>query len=305
MNLRTPLIWTGRIVGGLVALVLVGYAGVHVLSVKRAGASVPVAAHFAPATDYGDPALVAEGQRVATVRGCVDCHTPSLGGKLMIDDPLIGKVYTSNLTTGEGGRGRTMTPDDWELAIRHGVRKDGTQLAVMPSQEFYTLTDRDVAAIIAFARSLPAVDNVQPAPTLGPLGRVLYVTGQLDAYPAAVTPQGTAHRAAIAPEVSREFGEYVVHSCSGCHGAGFSGGKIPGTPPSFPLAGNITPDDETGIGRWSEADFIRALREGVRPDGTKLDPFMPVQLTKHMTDTELKAAYLYLQGVPAKPRGSR
>ena len=115
----------------------------------------------------------------------------------------------------------------------------------------------------------------------------------------------TQHRAAITPEVSREFGEYVVHSCAGCHGAGYSGGKIPGMPPSFPQAGNITPDEATGIGGWSEADFIRALREGVRPDGTKLDPFMPVQLTKHMTDTELKAAYLYLRSVPAKPKGSR
>lgn len=305
MNLRTPLRWAGRIVGGLAAIVIVAYAGVHVLSVKRAGASVPVTTHFAPAADFADPSLIVEGQRVATVRGCVDCHAANLGGKLMIDDPLIGKVYTSNLTTGAGGRGATMTPDDWELAIRHGVRRDGTQLAVMPSQEFYTLTDGDVAAIIAYARSLPPVDNTQPAPRLGPLGRVLYVAGQLDAYPAAVTPQGTQHRAAITPEVSREFGEYVVHSCAGCHGAGYSGGKIPGMPPSFPQAGNITPDEATGIGGWSEADFIRALREGVRPDGTKLDPFMPVQLTKHMTDTELKAAYLYLQGVPAKPKGGR
>ena len=305
MNLRKPLLWTGRVLGGFVGLLLVAYGAVHLLSVQRAGASVPVATHFPSAIDYSDAALVAEGARLATVRGCVDCHAANLGGKLMIDDPLIGKVYTANLTTGKGGRGGAMTADDWELAIRHGVRRDGSQLAVMPSQEFHGLTDRDVAAIIAYAGTVPAVDNEMPRPSLGPLGRVLYVTGQLDAYPASVTPQETTHRASITPAVSLEFGEYVAHGCTGCHGPGYSGGKIPGVPPSFPSAGNITPDSASGIGAWSEADFMRALREGVRPDGTRLDPFMPVALTKHMTETELKAAYLYLRSVPPRPRGQR
>ena len=305
MPLPTPLARAARIAGGLLATIVVAYGAIHLLSVRRAGATVPVAAHFGSGVDYGDGALIAEGRRIATVRGCVDCHAPTVGGKLMIDDPLIGKVYTANLTAGEGGRGSAMTPDDWELAIRHGVRRDGSQLAVMPSQEFHTLTDRHVHAIIAYARSVPPVDNVQPRPTLGPLGRLLYVTGKLDAYPAAVTPQGTTHRATITPAVSLEFGEYVAHGCSGCHGAGYSGGRIPGTPPSFPPAGNITPDPETGIGRWSEADFVRALREGVRPDGSKLDPFMPVELTKHMTDTEVAAAYMYLRTVPARAKGNR
>lgn len=303
MNLRTPLRWAARIVGGLAATALVAYGAVHLLSVNKAGASVRVPAHFTPQLDYADPALVAEGRHIATVRGCVDCHGANLGGRLMIDDPLIGKVFTANLTTGKGGRGATLTPEDWELAIRHGVRRDGTQLAVMPSPEFAALTDRDVAAIVAFMRTVPAVDNVQPRPALGPLGRVLYVTGQLDAYPASGMAQSVTHRAAIAPAVSLEFGQYVAHGCTGCHNPNYSGGKVPGTPPSFAAAGNITPDSATGIGRWSEADFMRALREGTRPDGSKLDPFMPVQLTKQMTDTELKAAYMYLRTVPARGKG--
>lgn len=305
MNLRTPLVWTGRIVGGLVLLCVVAYGAVHLLSVKRANASVHIAPHFAAGTDVTDAAVIAEGKRLATVRGCVDCHAENLGGKLFIDDPMIGTVYTANLTTGKGGRGATMAPDDWELAIRHGVRRDGTQLAVMPSQEFAAFTDADVAAIVAYVRTLPPVDNEVPRPVLGPLGRVLYIAGQLDAYPASSMKHETAHRASIAPSVSLEFGQYVAQGCTGCHGTGYSGGKIPGTPPDFPAAGNITPDAATGIGSWSEADFIRALREGVRPDGSKLDPFMPVQLTKHMTDTELKAAYLYLRTVPAKAKGNR
>ena len=300
MNVRTPLRWAARIAGGLAGALVIAYGAVHLISVRKARASVVVAPHFAPAVDYTDPALVAEGQRVATIRGCVDCHAANLGGKLMIDDPLIGKVYTANLTTGKGGRGSEMTPEDWELAIRHGVRRDGSKLAVMPAPEFATLTDRDIAAIVAFVRTIPPVDNIQPRPTLGPLGRALHVAGELDAYPAGKMAHPMSHRASITPSVSLEFGEYVAHGCTGCHNPSFSGGKIPGTPPSFPKAANITPDSAAGIGRWTEADFIRALREGVRPDGTRLDPFMPVQLTKHMTDTELRAAYLYLRSIPAK-----
>lgn len=305
MNLRRPLVWTARLAGGLVALVVVAYGAVHLLSVQRAGASVIVPVHFA-SVDLADASLVAEGARLAKVRGCVDCHGANLGGRLFINEPMIGVVYAANLTSGRGGRGAEMTPEDWELAIRHGVRRDGTQLAVMPSQEFSELTDRDVAAIIAYARSVePVASEPFPAPKLGPMGRVLYLAGQIPAYPAADMEHKTTHRASIVPEVSAEFGSYVTHSCTGCHGSNFSGGKIAGAPPTAPLAGNLTPDEATGIGSWSEADFIRAMREGVRPDGRKLDPFMPVPLTKHMTDTELKAAYLYLRTVPAAAKGVR
>lgn len=302
MNTRKVLGWSGRIVGGLVAIIVVAYGAVHVVSVRRANASVIVPAHFAPGVDYADPAVVAEGARLAQVRGCVDCHSATLGGKLFIDDPMLGTVYASNLT--RGGRGRDMTPADWELAIRHGVRRDGSKLAVMPSTEYNSLTDADVAALIAYARSVPPVDGGPfPSPKLGPMGRALFVAGQLPAYPALLMEHPTAHRASITPEVSVEFGEYVVHGCTGCHGPNFSGGRIPG-PPDAPLAANLTPDS-TGLLGWTEADFIRALREGVRPDGRRLDPFMPVALTKAMTDTELKAAFLYLQGLPAVKHGAR
>ena len=65
-------------------------------------------------------------------------------------------------------------------------------------------------------------------------------------------------------------------------------------------ASNITP---AGIGSWTEADFLRALREGVRPGGTPIDPAMPVRYTKEMTDVELRAVWAYLQTVPAKAYG--
>lgn len=298
--LRKTLIWAGRIVGGLVVLIVLAYGGVHLLSVSKGNAQVPVATHFTPVGDLEDPAIIAEGARLAKVRGCADCHGPNLGGRVFIDNPMIGRVVAANLTRPE------LDLDDFELGIRHGVRKDGTQLLVMPSQEFAKFTDADVTAIIAYARSLPTVTEELPTTRIGPMARVLHVAGQIEAYPASHIEHTTTHRATITPAVNLEFGEYIARGCTGCHGAGYSGGKIPGMPPEFPAARNITPDMETGIGKWSEADFIRALREGVRPDGSAIDQSaMPVPLTKHMTDTELKAVYLYLRSVPAKPLGNR
>ncbi len=86
----------------------------------------------------------------------------------------------------------------------------------------------------------------------------------------------------------------------------------PAQPPAvgpFPTAGwtnprwkklyarNITPDPETGIGKWTEADFIRALRTGITPDGRVLDPFMPWGAFQQLTDTDLKALWAYLRTI--------
>jgi len=62
-------------------------------------------------------------------------------------------------------------------------------------------------------------------------------------------------------------------------------------------ARNITPDPETGIGKWTEADFIRALKTGLTPDGRILDPFMPWGAFQGLTDTDLKALWAYLRTI--------
>jgi mono/diheme cytochrome c family protein len=298
--------WTGLVLGSLLLLTTVSYGAVHAISVSRGNVSVPVQPHFAAVGDLADAELIAEGERIATVRGCRDCHGPNLAGTILVDDPAIGRIVPSNLTTGKGGRGSDLTDADWELAIRHGVRRDGRQLLVMPAEEFDNLTDRDVSAIIAYARSLPPVDNEQPPHRIGPLARVLHIAGQLKPYPASLIQHPTSHRQSIEPALTEEFGAYVAYSCTGCHGAGYSGGKVPGTPPDWIPAANITPDSATGIGRWTEDDFVRALREGIRPDDSRIDDkYMPIGMTKHLTDVELRAAYRFLRTVPAKAEGGR
>ena len=90
------------------------------------------------------------------------------------------------------------------------------------------------------------------------------------------------------------YGEYVGRMCAGCHGANYAGGPplAPGTPP----VADLRPSALKG---WTEADFLRALREGKRPDGSDIDPFMPWNMTSRMTDTELRALWAFLSQLPS------
>jgi cytochrome c553 len=251
-------------------------------------------------------ASVQHGQHVArAITKCVECHGDDLGGKVYVDDPAIGRFVPVNLTTGKGGVGGQLKPADWERAVRHGVGRTERPLIFMPSQDFVTLSDEDLGAVIAWARQLPPVDRELPPSRVGPMGRVLNAAGKLPLAAQAIAHAAPTYAAtAPTPGPTAEYGKYLanVGGCSGCHGEGFSGGHVPGTPPDFKPAANITP---TGIGHYSEADFFRALREGVRPDGTKLDSFMPWKLAREMSDDEIRAVYAYLRTVPPKEFGNR
>jgi hypothetical protein len=105
----------------------------------------------------------------------------------------------------------------------------------------------------------------------------------------------------LAPSV--EMGQHIVQVCRGCHGPALSGGTRAGDP-DVPVVANITPH-ETGLKSWSESDFIRALREGKRKDGTAISKRMPWQAYGQISDTELKAVWAHLQIVPRREKGNR
>jgi mono/diheme cytochrome c family protein len=298
MRIRSVVRWGVRIVAGTLALVLTAAVGVYGYSNVRMARHFTVPAH--PIALRADSATLATGKRLATVRGCIDCHGATLGGTVMFDDAVIGRLAAPNLTL--GGRGGALDTLDWERAIRHGVRRDGSALRIMPAQEFTTIADDEIAAIVSYIRSVPPVTSTQPSPRVGPLIRVLYLAGQVKLLAAEEIDHTKAHTSHVEPEPTAKYGEYLASGCTGCHGPTLSGGKIPGGPPDWKPAANITP---AGIGRYSEADFMRVLREGKRPDGSPVDSLMPWRLTKSMTDVELKAVYAYLRTVPPKEYGNR
>jgi len=258
-----------------------------------------------PLTLSTDVDVLARGQHIATTRGCVDCHGPSLQGQIFLDVPILAQLFASNLTSGEGGIGDEYTPADWERAIRHGVRPGGKPLLFMPSHEFYPLSDEDLVALVSYLKSLPPASTEIPPNRVGPLGRVLVATRQIPNFvPAELIDHEAPRPNAPLPGRSVEFGGYLATGCTGCHGERFSGGPIPGAPPEFLPPANITPH-ASGVGAWGEEDFVRLMREGRRPDGTSIDPQMPWQSLGQMTDDELGALWLFLSSLEPLEYGSR
>jgi mono/diheme cytochrome c family protein len=244
------------------------------------------------------------GEHIATTRGCRDCHGEDLGGAVFADEMPVFRLYGSNLTP--IGVGASYSDEDWIRAIRHGVGPDGKPLLFMPSYEYYYLSDRDLGALIAYLKSLPAVDRDSPGSQVGPLGRVLFKAGKLPLIPAEMIDHQAPRPETPMPGATVAYGEYLAVGCTGCHGEGFSGGAIPGVPPDWPEASNITPDRETGLGNWTRADFFRAMREGRRPDGTELRAeYMPWSNFVRFSDQELTALWMYLETLEPRPAGGR
>jgi mono/diheme cytochrome c family protein len=290
-----------RFVGKLL-VVLIVFAGIAMAFVYWRSSSL-MGQHI----EVNEPALViptdgealARGEHIAVTRGCADCHGADLGGRVLIDAFPIGRIAAPNLTQGKGGIG-PLDATRMERAIRHGIGVGGRLLLYMPATDFSGLSDADTADLMAYVSTRPAVDREIPAPTAGPLVRTLFMLDQAPLVYALKVDHRAPHVATMTPSATAEYGRYVARACTGCHGEHFSGGHVPGTPPDFPDAANITP---TGIGKWTKDQFFAALREGKRPDGRTLNPFMPWKAFSTMTDTELEALWAYLQKVPAAPTG--
>lgn len=104
-------------------------------------------------------------------------------------------------------------------------------------------------------------------------------------------------------EVSLEFGGHLAKVCVGCHREDYSGGPMPGGDPGWPPAANLTPHED-GLKGWTTDDVVRAFREGVRPDGSAIDPAMPWSTLGKMTDVELQALGTYLLALEPRPTGT-
>ncbi|HEV7490991.1 MAG TPA: c-type cytochrome [Rhodanobacteraceae bacterium] len=252
-----------------------------------------------------DADAIVRGEHVAITRGCPECHEKDFGGKVVMESPPIGRMAAPNVTRGEGGLPADFADRDFERAIRHGVKPDGHALLFMPARDFAGLSDADTADLIAYVKQRPPVDRELAPSYIGPLGRALFAFGQLPMLEARMIDQHAAHVLHMETASTIEYGRYLAQSCTGCHGEHFSGGAIPGVPPDFPKPLNITPDVATGIGSWSKEDFYRVFREGKKPDGSAIDPFMPWPAMGKFTDTELEALWAFERSIPARAAGQR
>src|SRR5262245_18128667 len=247
--MRTLLKLLGIVLGAAAVLAAVAIAALYFASERRLDRRYEVAAEDIALPS--DASAIERGAHVAVLRGCTACHGGDLGSRAFVDDAMLGRVYAPNLTpTGHGGH---MTPADWERAVRYGVGHDGRSLIIMPALELHELGDADLGDLIVYMQSLKSVEQSWPAPRVGPVGRMLLVFDKADIVPAEHIDHGAPHAPAPAMAATPEYGGYLASSCTGCHKSDFAGGPIPGEKGA--VAANLTMDEATGLGRWSEADF--------------------------------------------------
>jgi len=258
-------------------------------------------------------ALVAQGQYVFALAGGCGCHTadkgPTNAGGRPIETPY-GRFYGTNITPDPVHGIGTWTDREIIDAIRLGVKPDGTVMSpVMPYPALSGMTDKDVTALVAFLRSLEPVaqENLPHEVSLPFSGLAMRVWRWLFFEP--IETRAAAWTDPIAR--GRYISEHLAH-CQECHTPRTVFGTLDrtrdlaGNPAGIDgeVAPNITPDDETGIGRWSEGEIVSLLRTGFLPNFDNVQGLMAVVIDgvpgggyKDMSDEDAAAVATYLKSV--------
>jgi mono/diheme cytochrome c family protein len=303
-----------KIVGVLVVVVLVAAAaGIGYLY---------VALPNVPLTEYRiepTPERLARGKYLTDhVVGCTTCHTErdwtkfsgpakpdriGAGGEPFNLGPA-GMLYSKNITPAAIG-----SWSDAELyrAVTGGVSKDGTPLfPLMPYPHFGAMAEDDVHAVLAYVRSLAAIESGNiPARTLAfPLNLIV-----------RTMPRAPQHQQRPSPQDRIAYGRYMTRSalCADCHtpidqqgtplpGMDFAGGMEFYETGYRVRSANITPDADTGIGTWTEQQFIDKFKAFEHTEPATLseterrqNTVMPITEYAGMTREDLSAIYAFLR----------
>jgi len=294
--------WIGIVLGSLIVLILLVVLGLYTKSRLEFGAKYNL--NVETVNIPTDAASIERGKHLTTIL-CMECHGDNLDGKKdWFSAGPLGSADTPNLTSGQGGIGGQFSDADFVRVLRHGVKPNGTSVFIMPAEDFYYLSDRDLGDVIAYVKSVPPVDGGNGAYSnvhFSFPGNVMYGAGIFgNDLVASKIDQTTQRVTAPEPAVSTAYGNYLVNinGCRDCHGTQLAGGK-PGDPNS-PLAPNLTPGGE--LSAWTQANFLQALHTGVTPLGMQLPAqFMPWDYKGQMSDDELDAIFMYLQSLPKLP----
>jgi len=288
--------WIGIVLGSLIGLLLVAGLVLFLIGNGRLNKKYD----FPPSniTIPTDAMSIEYGKHRAETL-CQGCHGVDLSGiNNWFSAGPLGTIDSANLTSGEGGFGRKATSDeDYVLAIRHGVDPEGKPIFMPAVISGAHLSDEDLGAIIAYVKSIPAVDHVTTGKHFTPLAKIMLAAGVLGKLPVEAVSHDV-HVSAPERGVSVEYGEYLVNTndCRVCHGPQLNGGPYPDPTVKF-ISPNLTPGGEPGF--WTEEQFVNTIRTGTTPGGHDLNPdLMPWKDYKLMTDDELKAIYMYLQSLP-------
>lgn len=274
--------WGLVVIGGVLIVAAVAPAIIYLTSealiVRRytLPSSIVHAAKGAAEIDFG--------RRLATIYGCRDCHGADLTGRMAHVPPGLA-IAAPNLRRFAAQHG----DGDFDRAVRRGLAPSARALWRMPSASYVYMRDRDLAAIIAYVRSLPQEGRTWPAPMFSLRVRLAILSGDLS--PVDPYDLGRHPPRNVGPRY--DGGRYLAAmACSSCHGTDLTG---TGAAPDLKVAA-----------RYSRAQFFALMDGGVVPAGRRAPAMRRLAARRFsaLKDYEIDALYAYLKARAAAPPDS-
>lgn len=267
-------------------------------------ASLPSAASL-PNVSPANSDLVNRGAYIARAADCMACHGEDYTGGNPIETPM-GSIYSTNITPSKRYGIGNYTEADLKKALREGRAPDHMIYPAMPYPSYHGMKDEDISALFAYLQTVPAVDAAPENETDLPFP---FNIRSLMWFWNIINVPAYENRSGLTPV--QERGEYLVNNlehCSTCHtprdstmGADQSK-YLSGGPLGNWYAPNITPDESSGIGTWSEQDIVTYLRTGELDQRAYAGGPMGEAVahsTRYLKDEDLSAIASYLKAVPA------
>ena len=277
---RAILKWAGVILAGLITLLVALVTVIALIGFYKVYAPRSYAAPTLQAA--ATPEQITRGQHLAAVL-CTGCHSmndqlPLSGGGDLVAQanlPPLGTFFAPNLTA--GGPLKNWSDGDIARAFRAGISPDGRLLYLMSAMDARFLSDEDLAALIAYLRSQPAVQKETPAENVSLLGVLMAGAGLIPQQPPVTGTVSAPARSSTA-----EYGQYVVSyaGCRGCHGEDLSGGT------GLAKGPNLT----VRVPKWTQDQFVTAIHAAAAANAE----MTPVT---RLDDVELAAVYQYMHGL--------
>jgi len=259
---------------------------------------------------------IARGKYIFGAAAGCGCHTapkqPLNAGGRKYDGPF-GTVYSSNITPDPATGIGKWTDEQIITATRAGRRPNGERLIpVHPYTVFNGMAAQDLKDVVAYLRSVPAVNRQTPAKKISvPLFESVFLPAWLATFAAVENPPASAPPSGVAR------GEYLTRAvghCGECHtprtmtmavdNTRFLAGNPKGKGPEGSAVPNITPDRETGLGSWTEEQITDYLETGNKPDGDVAGGLMAEVIQgssagyKDLTKADRQAIAKYLKSIP-------
>ena len=248
--------------------------------------------------------LANRGAYIARTADCMACHREDYSGGVAIETP-IGNIYSTNITPSQRYGIGNYTENDFRKALQKGRAPTHQLYPAMPYPSYHGMADADISALFAYFQTVSPVEEAPEKMTKLPFP--LNIRTLMLAWNVINVPS-TGNRAGLTQTQQR--GEYLVNNlehCGTCHTPrnltqGLDKKKyLSGAPLGKWYAPNITPDNDSGIGRWSENDIVTYLRTGMLDKRAYAGGPMAEAVahsTRYLSDDDLSAMAAYLKVVP-------